>query len=299
MRIEAIGLRATVQDRGRFGHLREGIPPSGPADPIAFAAAQALVGNDDREAAAIEIVGGAFAFRCEDRRIVAVTGRDVALRGRDLVPGWTATFARPGETYTVVCGERSRFAYLAVSGGIATEPILGSRAAYLPAGLGRPLRAGEVLPLGRTRLDMERAGRSALSPDYDTGQIRAITGPHAQRFTDEALSLFFRSEFRVEPASDRMGTRLSGPQVAAREGEILTCGVVAGAVQIPSGGAPIVLLAEHQATGGYPVIATVISADLGLVAQRLPGERLRFVRVDRDRAVDALRDVRAALEVSA
>ena len=298
MRIDATGLRATIQDRGRFAHLREGVPPSGPADPSAFAGAQALVGNE-AGAAVIEIVGGAFTFRCDDPRIVAVTGRDVALRGRDLVPGWTAAFARPGETFTVVCGDRSRFAYLAVSGGIATETILGSRSAYLPAGIGRPLRAGEALPLVSARVDAERAGRSAVIPDYDTGQIRAITGPHAQRFTDEADSLFFSSEFRVEPASDRMGTRLSGPRIAAREGEILTCGVVAGAVQIPSGGAPIVLLAEHQATGGYPVIATVISADLGLVAQRLPGERLRFTRVGRDLAVAALRDARARLEAIA
>ena len=296
--IDAAGLRATIQDRGRFDHLREGVPPSGPADPAAFAAAQALVGNE-LGAAAIEIVGGAFAFRCDDARVIAVTGRDVALRGRDLVPGWTAAFARPGETFTVLGGERSRFAYLAVSGGIATETILGSRSAYLPAGIGHALRPGEALPLGAGRLDADRAGRSALSPDYDTGQIRAITGPHAQRFTDEADSLFFSSEFRVEPASDRMGTRLSGSRIAAREGEILTCGVVAGAVQIPSGGAPIILLAEHQATGGYPVIATVISADLGLVAQRLPGERLRFARVDRDLAVAALRDERARLEAIA
>jgi allophanate hydrolase len=298
IRIEAIGLRATVQDRGRFGHLREGVPPSGPADPGAFAAAQVLVGNDG-DAAAIEIVGNAFSFHCEDRRIVAVTGRDVALRGRDVVPGWTAAFARPGEVFTVVCGERSRFAYLAISGGIATETILGSRSAYPPAGLGRALRAGEALPVGMSPVDVERAGRFAVSPDYDTGQIRAITGPHAQRFTDEADSLFFSSEFRVEPASDRMGTRLSGPRIAAREGEILTSGVVAGAVQIPSGGAPIVLLAEHQATGGYPVIATVITVDLGLVAQRLPGERLRFEAVDRDFAVAALRDARAVLEAIA
>jgi len=299
IRIESAGLRSTVQDRGRFGHLREGVPPSGPVDPGAFAAAQALVGNDAFEAAAIEIVGGTFVFKCDDRRIVAVTGRDVALRGRDVVPGWTAAFARPGETFTVVCGERSRFAYLAVSGGIATETILGSRSVYLPAGLGRSLRAGDVLPLGSARVDVERAGRFAVSPDYDTGQIRTIMGPHAQRFTDEADSLFFSAEFQVEPESDRMGTRLSGLRIGAREGEILTTGVVAGAVQIPSGGAPIVLLAEHQATGGYPVIATVISADLGLVAQRLPGERLRFTRVDRDLAVAALRDARAALEAIA
>ena len=296
--LDATGLRATIQDGGRFGHLREGVPPSGPADPGAFAAAQALVGNE-LGAAAIELVGGAFAFRCDDARIVAVTGRDVALRARYLVPGWTSAFVRPGETFTVVGGERSRFAYLAVSGGIATETILGSRSAYLPAGIGHALRAGEAFSLGSGRLDPERAGRSTPSPDYDTGQIRAITGPHAQRFTDEADSLFFSSEFRVEPASDRMGTRLSGPRIAAREGEILTCGVVAGAVQIPSGGAPIILLAEHQATGGYPIIATVISADLGLVAQRLPGERLRFARVGRDLAVAALRDERARLEAIA
>jgi biotin-dependent carboxylase-like uncharacterized protein len=299
MRIEAVGLRAMVQDRGRFAHLREGVPPSGPADPTAFAAAQALVGNDAADAAGIEIVGGPFTFRCDDRRLVAVTGRDVALRGRDVVPGWTGAFARPDDAFTVLFGEHSRFAYLAVSGGVATEPILGSRAAYLPAGLGRPLRPGEALPLGIARVDVERAGRSMVRPDYDTGQIRAITGPHAQRFTDEAHSLFFRSEFQVEPASDRMGTRLSGPLIAARQGEILTCGVVAGAVQIPSGGAPIVLLAEHQATGGYPVIATVISADLGLVAQRLPGERLRFARVDRALAIRALRDAGARLEAIA
>jgi allophanate hydrolase len=298
IRIHAAGLRATVQDPGRFAHLREGVPPSGPADHFAFRAAQALVGNE-AGAAAIEVVGAPFAFSCDDRRLVAVTGRDVALRGRDAMPGWTATFARPGETFSLVVGERARFAYVAVSGGIASEAILGSRATYLPAGFGRALKAGDAMPLGDARVDPERAGRSARQPDYDTGQIRAITGPHVERFTDEAQSLFFSAEFQVDPASDRMGARLRGPRVTAREGEILTCGVVAGAVQIPSGGAPIVLLAEHQATGGYPIIATVIASDLGLVAQRLPGERLRFVRVERDVGVLALRESDASLEAIA
>jgi len=295
IRIEAAGLRATVQDRGRFGHLRDGVPPAGPADPFAFAAAQALVGNDP-EAAAIEIIGGTFTFRCDDRRLVAVTGRDSALRARDRIPGWTATFARAGDTLTVIAGARSRFAYVAVSGGVLAEPVLGSRSTYLPAAIGRPLRPGDALSLGEARVDPERAGRALRAPDYETGKIRAITGPHAERFTDEAQALFFSGDFQVEPASDRMGARLGGPRIVAREGEILTCGVVAGAVQVPSGGAPIVLLADHQATGGYPVIATVIAADLGLVAQRLPGERLRFEWVERDRAVAAFRDARAALD---
>jgi len=294
IRIEAVGLRATVQDRGRFGHLRDGVPPAGPADPVAFAAAQALVGND-RAAAAVEIIGGPFTFTSDDRRMVAVTGRDVALRARDRISGWTATFARAGDTLTVTLGERSRLADLAVSSRIDGERELGSRATYLPAAIGRSLRVGDALALGPARIDPERAGQALRPPDYETGQIRAITGPHTERFTDEAQTLFFSGDFQVEPASDRMGARLSGPRIAAREGEILTCGVVAGAVQVPSAGAPIVLLADHQATGGYPVIATVIAADLGLVAQRVPGERLRFVRVDRDRAVVALRDVRDAL----
>lgn len=294
MRIIAPGLRATVQDAGRFAHLREGIPPSGPADPFAFAAAQALVGND-ASAAALEIVGSPFTFRCADRRLVAVTGRDAALRGRQRVAGWTTAFARAGEELSVLTGERSRFVYLAISGGVATTPILGSRATYLPGRLGDIIRSGDEIPLGEAVVDPTLAGRSIATPRYQDEQIRAITGPHLERFTDEAQSLFFSASFEVDPASDRMATRLAGPRIVAREGEILTCGVVAGAVQIPGGGAPIVLLAEHQATGGYPIVATVIAADLGRVAQRLPGERVRFAGVPREAAVEALRDERRAL----
>jgi biotin-dependent carboxylase-like uncharacterized protein len=298
IRIHAAGARATIQDAGRFGHLREGVPPSGPADPVAFAAAQWLVGNDP-SAAAFEIVGSPFVFSCDERRMVAVTGREVALRSRDRLPGWTATFVRPGEEITVVASERTRFAYLAVSGGIATEPVLGSRATYLPAGLGRVVRAGDTWPLGRAQVDPARAGRTARSPEYQDELVRAITGPHSERFTDEEAEGFFSSQFTVDAMSDRMATRLSGKLVRSRGGEILTCGVIAGAVQVPSGGQPIVLLADHQVTGGYPVIATVITADLGRVAQRLPGEPLRFVRVERDRAALALREVRTALAESA
>ena len=293
IRVHAAGLRATIQDAGRFGHLREGLPPSGPADPGAHAAAQWLVGNDP-SAAAIEIVGSPFVFSCDDRRLVAVTGRDVALRSRDRIPGWTAAFVRPGEEITVVNSEHTRFTYLAVSGGIVTEPILESRATFLLAALGRVVRSGEALPLGPARIDAAKAGRTARPPEYQDEFVRAITGPHSERFTDEEADEFFSSQFTVDPKSDRMGTRLSGPPVRPRAGEILTCGVLAGAVQVPSGGQPIVLLAEHQVTGGYPVIATVITADIGRVAQRLPGEALRFVRVDRDRATAELRRERVA-----
>jgi biotin-dependent carboxylase-like uncharacterized protein len=204
-------------------------------------------------------------------------------------------FVRAGQTVTVHAGERTRFAYLAVSGGIATSPVLGSRASYLPAGLGAPLRLGDALPLGDSDAGPEDAARRIDPTTYDV-QVRAMAGPHDDRFEASAIERFFTAGFVVEPSSDRQGVRLGGAPVAPRAGELLSCGVIAGAVQVPRGGAPIVLLADHQTTGGYPVIATVIAADLGKVAQRVPGESLRFYRVERDEALDALRAERRALD---
>ena len=294
IRVSEAAVRSTVQDRGRFGHLRIGVPPAGAADRFALAAANALVGNGD-DAAGIEIIGTPFRFTCDDARVVAVAGRDVSLATRSRLPGWSSVFVRAGQTVTVHSGERTRFAYLAVSGGIATTPVLGSRATYLPAGLGAPLRAGDALPLGDSDADAEDAARRVEATAYD-GQVRAMAGPHSDRFDADATRRFFSETFAVEPASDRQGTRLGGVPIAPRAGELLSCGVVVGAVQVPRGGAPIVLLADHQTTGGYPVIATVIAADLGKVAQSLPGESLRFYRVERDDALDALRAERRALD---
>jgi len=196
---------------------------------------------------------------------------------------------------TVHSGERTRFAYLAVSGGIATVPLMGSRASYLPAGLGAALRAGDVLPLGDSDAGPEDAARRIEPTTYDE-QVRAMAGPHDDRFEGDVNARFFGEAFLVQPASDRQGVRLGGVPIAPRAGELLSCGVLAGAVQVPRGGAPIVLLADHGTTGGYPVIATVIAADIGKVAQRMPGESLRFYRVERDEALDALRAERRALD---
>lgn len=294
IRVSEAGVRSTVQDRGRFGHLRSGVPPAGAADPFALAAANALVGNS-AEAAGIEIIGTPFRFTCDDARVVAVAGRDVSIATRSRLPGWTAVFVRAGQQVTVHSGERTRFAYLAVSGGIATAPVLGSRASYLPAGLGAPLRAGDALPLGDSGAGPEDAARSITPTTYD-GRVRAMAGPHVDRFDANAVAGFFATTFVVEPASDRQGVRIGGASITPRSGELLSCGVVAGAVQVPRGGAPIVLLADHGTTGGYPVIATVIAADVGKVAQGVPGESLQFYRVERDEALDALRAERRALD---
>jgi len=294
IRITEPGVRSTVQDRGRLGHLRSGMPPAGAADQFALAAANALVGNAE-DAAGIEIVGTVFRFTCDSSRVVAVTGRDVSISTRSRLPGWSSVFVRAGQTVTVHSGERTRFAYLAVSGGIATDPVLGSRSSYLPAGVGNALRAGDALPLGDSDAAADDAARG-LEPTHYDELVRAVPGPHDDRFEKDVSARFFGEAFVVGPASDRQGVRLGGPSIAPRGGELLSCGVVAGAVQVPRGGAPIVLLADHGTTGGYPVIATVIAADLGKVAQRMPGESLRFHRVERDDAVEALRAERRALD---
>jgi biotin-dependent carboxylase-like uncharacterized protein len=288
------GLRSTVQDAGRFAHLRSGIPPAGPADATAFRAANALVGNP-LGSACIEIVGSPFSLRCDDARMIAVAGRDVSVTVRGPVPAWSSLFVRAGQTLTVRAGTGTRYAYVAVGGGIATDPVLGSRAAYPVAGIGAVLRSGDALPLGESAARAESAARSIAAPPYD-GRVRAMAGPHADRFASDAIARFFGEEFGIDAASDRQGVRLLGPSVAPQGGEVLTCGMVAGAVEVPRGGEPIVLLADHQTTGGYPVIATVIDADLGKVAQLAPGEAIRFYRVERAEALEALRAERRVLE---
>src|SRR5439155_20973446 len=156
--------------------------------------------------------------------------------------------------------------------------VLGSRATYLATGLGsipRPLVAGDELPLGPSHAGVEAAGRRIEMPAY-AGSARAVAGPHDARFDDAIVARMFATEFTVLPESDRMAVLLSGADLSAAGDDLLSCGIVASAVQVPRGGAPIVLLADHQTTGGYPIIATVIHAALGIVAQKAPGEGLRF-----------------------
>lgn len=280
IRIGAPGLRSTIQDAGRIAGLRSGIPPAGPADPGAFAAACRLVGLPPG-AAAIEVVGLPFSFRCDDLRLIAVTGREVRVRSRIPLPSWTAAVVRPGEEVVIEGGLVTRYAYVAISGGIDLPQVLGSRATYLPSAIGpwpAALASGDALPLGEARVPMELAGTRRDPPDH-LAPVRAVPGPHTDRFAAEATRALFAGPFIVAGESDRMGLRLRGRRIGSLAGELLTCGITAGAIQVPSGGDPIILLADHQTTGGYPIIATVLSADLGLVAQRAPGEALQLVRV--------------------
>lgn len=294
LRVIEAGLRSTVQDGGRFDHWRSAVPQAGPADPLAFQAALRLVGGDALDAG-IEVVGSTFRFTLDAPRLIAVTGRDVSVRTRGAVPPWTSVFVRAGEEVTIRGSERTRFAYLAVSGGIAVDPVLGSRATYLPAAIGpvpRPLAAGDALAVGLARRGAEAAGRTATPPGG--GRIRVVRGPHAARVGGVA-PLMGGAPYAVSEQSDRMGVRLEGPPLDPGEAEILSVGVLPGAVQVPRGGQPIVLLADGQTTGGYPVAAVVASVDLGRVAQAVAGEALSFHEVERREALEALREVRAWL----
>jgi len=277
IRIELAGFGSTVQDLGRPAHVREGVPVSGPADAVAFRAAQSLVGNSASDAA-IEAIGLPFTFRSDSSRLIAVTGREVSVTVRDRFPAWTAVFVRAGDLVRVTGTERSRYTYIAVSGGIASELILGSRAMYPRIGFGRVLQSGDALALGQPKGGAEDAGASIAFSYGD--RVGAVPGPHVHRFDDAALDRFFSERFALSAQSDRQAARLEGVAVAPLPGELLSCGVVTGAVQVPRGGQPIVALADHGTTGGYPIIATVIAAELGLVAQRAPGESLSFYRVE-------------------
>jgi len=292
IRIEIPGFGSTIQDGGRPAHVRSGVPVSGPADPFAFRAAQALAGNTDADAA-IEAVGLPFAFRSDTSRIVAVTGRDLRIQVRDRVPAWTAVFVRAGDLVRIDGSVRSRYTYVAVSGGIASEVVLGSRATYPRIGFGRALRAGDALPLGSARRGAEDAGRTIAFEYRDA--VDALAGPHLDRFAVATVARFFGEPFVASAQSDRQGARFEGPSVPPTGGEILSCGVLTGAVQVPRGGQPIVALADHGTTGGYPIIAMVIEADLGSVAQRAPEESLRFYRVERERALERAEALRALL----
>lgn len=295
LHIVEAGLGSTIQDEPRRGHARIGLPGSGPADPNACAAARRLVG--ERTGAVIEVVGLPFTFRCDDRRVVAVTGRGVSVRTASRLPGWMSFTVRPGETVTVL--GTARYAYVAVEGGIALAPVLGSSATYLPAAIGplpRALASGDALPLGPARSGPHRTGRRLEVPGYD-GPIPVIAGPHADRLP-AALAALLSGDWSVTEGSDRMGVRLEGPSLSWEGPDLLTCGVLPGAVQVPRGGAPIVLGPDAQTTGGYPVVAVVATASLGRVAQALPGERLRFTEVTAGRAADGLRAAVALLAVS-
>ena len=279
LEVKNAGPATSVQDVGRFGAQRYGLVPSGAMDRVSLAIANCLVGNPPF-AAAIEIgpLGAAFTARKGDIRLVlAGATRNAAIGNQPLALNRTIVL-RDGETLTVGPARSGVFSYLAIEGSIAGAPVFGSLAVTARSGLGspfpRPLQAGDLLEVGSARpAAYERAFN--LAP-IANGPIRVVLGPQDDEF-GAARELFLGSDWKVSVTSDRMGYRLEGPRLTHDHGHnIVSDGTVDGSIQVPGSGQPIVLMKDRGTTGGYPKIATVITADLGRLAQTQPGRTVRF-----------------------
>ncbi|MFD5634248.1 biotin-dependent carboxyltransferase family protein [Streptomyces sp. NPDC127077] len=277
------GALTTVQDQGRPGHAHLGVPRSGALDAPAAELANRLVANP-AGAAVLETTVDGCALRPRSPVTVAVTGAPCPVRVDGRPVAWGAPVRVPAGALLDVGSARAGLrSYVAVSGGVAVDPVLGSRSTDLLSGLGPPpLTDGAVLPLGspgtlHARVDVvpHRAPPAELV-------LRVTLGPRDGWFTEAALRTLATRAYRVSSASNRIGLRTEGPSLErAVSGELPSEGLVLGAVQVPPDGRPVVFLADHPTTGGYPVIAVVRPADLPAAAQAVPGTPVRFLVVRR------------------
>ena len=300
LKVLAPGLHTTVQDLGRIGYQNIGVPVSGALDGFALRLANALVGNPHGMAALEILASGPTLEVAADTARLALVGIDASLgiggeSPRVVAAGQSVTMQQ-GDIVQVTLGRQSACCYLAVEGGIAVPRVLSSASTYVRAGLGglngRALQRDDVIPLAvgcaSERNELRAAALPSASPDQP---IRIVLGPQHKYFRKEALAALLDAEFRVSKDADRMGMRLDGPVLQHRRGwDIVSDAIATGSIQVPGSGQPIVLLADHQTTGGYPKIATVISADLPDLGRRRPGDPLRFVSVELEAAEEMCRD---------
>lgn len=301
IRVAKPGLLTTVQDGGRWGYQALGVPVAGPMDSRAHRAANALAGNPST-AAALEITMIGPELRVEDEDLVlAVAGAefDLQLDGQRVATN-TAVTGRAGATLTFGQRRRGARAYLAVGGGIATPPILGSRSTHAVSRMGgldgRAVRAGDCLTVGVQ--PERRAAASAIAPvavstavplPAGRARLRVLPGPDLDRFSRAALDALCSGAYSISPDSNRMGFRLTGPPLPhSRGADLISDATPLGTLQVPASEQPILLMADRQVTGGYPRIATVISADVGTAGQLAPGDTIEFALCNLSEAMAAL-----------
>jgi 5-oxoprolinase (ATP-hydrolysing) subunit C len=306
LRVDSPGPLTTVQDLGRRGWLRFGVPASGAMDPVGLALANALVGNPPGTGALeLTLAGGRFTVENGPARI-AVAGADLPLTldgggTGDTVRGGRSYRLEPGQTFSLGSAREGARAYLAVAGGFRIEPVLGSVATHVRSGIGgwhgRPLVAGDALPLN----GIPRPGPDlSLPAGFERPRhprVRVVLGPQDDYLTPAAVETFLAAEYTLAAQADRMGYHLRGPRLEHAKGsDIVSDAIAPGSIQVPGFGEPIVLLADRQTTGGYPKIATVISTDLPALGQCRPGDRLHFEAISVEAAQAARRELRAWLE---
>ncbi|MBL8698769.1 MAG: biotin-dependent carboxyltransferase family protein [Alphaproteobacteria bacterium] len=290
--VTAAGPLSSLQDGGRWGNLRNGVTPAGAMDMIALVAANVMAGNAPTEAAIeFTLAGDSFEVDAESVRL-AVAG-DAAITLNDApATGWRSFTLKRGDRLRIGALRSGARGYVAIAGGVASPPQLGSRSVHARSGLGGgPLRAGDRIPLG----DGARASGGDVAVDpatlpYLPAPIRVVLGPQEDRFTAAGLATFLDGEYSVTAEADRMGYRLDGPEIEHRDGfNTISDAILTGSIQVPGTRKPIVLMADRQTTGGYPKIATTATASLPTLAQLKPGDRLRFAAVSADEARDLLR----------
>jgi antagonist of KipI len=323
VRVVRPGLLSTIQDLGRYGLQHLGIVPCGAMDGLAHSIANALVGNEET-CATLEctILGPELSF--EQDALVALYGATFEDKRHNL-PSNRPVLVKAGTTIAVGSAVRGIRGYLAIAGGFVVDEVLGSRSTYVPAGFGgfrgRPLQAADqlatienlpavsaerfsklsdVAALGHVRSVRWSAPELSI-PGKGPFKARAMEGRHYPQFDDASCCSFFSEPWRVSPHSNRMAYRLEGPRLKRKRNlEVLSEPTCLGTVQVPNDGAPIVLMADHQTTGGYPKIAEVASADIPQLAQLSPGAAVRFVKCSLDEAYeaedDALKRFRAVRE---
>jgi antagonist of KipI len=302
IRVRQPGIQTTVQDLGRMGWQHLGVPVGGAMDTQAHRIANLLVANDER-AAVLECALGGVALQFTVEALVALAGRDVtaSLDGTPIVP-WRPFRIEPGALLALHTGGRTT---IAIAGGIDVPLVLDARGTSLRAGFGgwhgRALKRDDALPIGKPSPVAERirehlvgtrrtiaawgAGPDLVPAYGNAPTVRIIEGPELEALDEASRAVLFDATFRVAPDSDRMGYRLTDHRLRlTTPREMVSSGVTAGTIQLPPGGSPIVLMADRQTTGGYPRLGDVITADLPLMAQLRPGDRVRFVRTSLDEA---------------
>jgi antagonist of KipI len=304
--VDVSGL-ATIQDSGRIGWRKFGVPSSGPMDVFAFRAANKLVGND-ANCAVIEIGLGDITLRALRDCVVSVAGvgYSVSIYIWNF-PLWSSYYIRAGWTIRLNKLDSGMWAYLAIAGGVQTQPVLDSVSTNLRGhfgGLdGRQLHVGDVLKSGTPSHSLNDLAARTLPeearPAYsDNPVVDFIIGPQERYFIDESIATFMSQEYMVSNTSDRMGYRLEGAVLKHRsKAELISEGMTMGAIQVPSNGQPIVMIADSPTTGGYPKIGTVTSADLPLLAQCVPGRsKIRFRETTVTKAQKKFRELMSRLE---
>lgn len=280
------GFFTTVQDLGRYGYLKYGIPVSGAMDTFSMIAANLLVANSPNDACLEATLIGPELKALKDTQI-AVTGGEITVKinGKS-APMWQTLTVHEGDTISLGNVERGCRSYLAVKGGIDTPLVLGSRSTYVRGRLGgiegRPLKTGDTIKgFNVPLLETSRKMPEKLVPRF-TGEItvHVVLGPQADMFTDEGIETFISSKYKVTIESDRMGYRLDGPTIEHKgKAEIVSDALIPGAIQVPRSGKPIVIMRDAQTSGGYPKIAVAATPDLDMLGQAKPNDTIRFTEI--------------------